>query len=341
MHSTANPTARALRTLELVRNRPGITARELADRLDVTDRAARRYVATLRAAGVDVESTSGPYGGYRLGRGVRLPPLVFTPSEALSLVMAVLDGHHAAADAEDPVGSAVGKILDALPGGAAGPARAVRRHALAAPDRSAARPDPDVTASIVDALTEGIRIHIAYKSGSGSTWRVDVDPWAIVVRHGRWYLLCHAHDVDASRTYRIDRIQTVDTLAEPSSPPPDLDPVAAVERSLGTGWRYPTHVIFDAPPERVAPHVTPPMGTLSPIDDGARTELHGSTNNPAMYAAEWLARIPIPFHVIEGPELHHAVAAVAGRMAAAVSPPKPHKDADTAMNATADTYLWP
>lgn len=310
---------RALRTLELLRHRPGITARELADRLGVTDRAARRYVATLRAAGVDVESTSGPYGGYRLGAGLRLPPLVFTPSEALCLVMAVLDGHHAAADPGDPVGSGVGKILDALPAGVAGPARAVRRHALAAPDRGVARPDSAVTASIVDALTEGTRIHVAYRSGSGSTWEADVDPWAIVVRHGRWYLLCHAHHVDATRTYRIDRIQAVEALPDPSSPPADLDPVAVVERSLGTGWKYTTHVVFDAPPEQVTPHVIPPMGTLSSLDDGMRTALRGSTNNPIMYAGEWLARIPIRFQVIEGPELRQAVAAIAERMTAAVS----------------------
>ena len=55
-------------------------------------------VAGLREAGIPVESERGPYGGYRLGRGLRLPPLVFSSTEALGLVMAVLDGHHAAAD---------------------------------------------------------------------------------------------------------------------------------------------------------------------------------------------------------------------------------------------------
>lgn len=141
----------------------------------------------------------------------------------------------------------------------------------------------------------------------------------IVVRHGRWYLLCYAHHVDATRTYRIDRIQAVEALPDPSSLPADLDTVATVERSLGTGWKYRTHVVFDAPPEQVAPHVTPPMGTLSSLDKAMRTTLRGSTNNPNMYAGEWLARIPIRFQIIEGPELRQAVAAVADRMAAAAS----------------------
>lgn len=94
--------ARALVALELIHNNPGITAQRLADRLGVTERAARRYVATLREADLPIESVSGPYGGYRVGRGLRLPPLMFTAAEALGLVMAVLEGHPKAADPADP-----------------------------------------------------------------------------------------------------------------------------------------------------------------------------------------------------------------------------------------------
>jgi len=71
-----SPTGRALRALELLQAQPGITAAQLAAQLGVTGRAARRYIAILREAGIPVESTRGPYGGYRLGRGIRLPPLV-------------------------------------------------------------------------------------------------------------------------------------------------------------------------------------------------------------------------------------------------------------------------
>src|SRR5580693_8765292 len=101
-----SPTARALRTLEILQASPGATAGELAGRLGVTERAARRYVGILREAGIPVESARGPYGRYRLGRGVRLPPVLFTEAEALHLVMAVLDSPPAAGDAEDLVGSA-------------------------------------------------------------------------------------------------------------------------------------------------------------------------------------------------------------------------------------------
>src|SRR5262245_44035451 len=65
-----SPTARALLALELVQGSPGITADVLAERLGVSERAARRYVGILREAGIPIESVRGPYGGYRLGRGL-------------------------------------------------------------------------------------------------------------------------------------------------------------------------------------------------------------------------------------------------------------------------------
>lgn len=93
MPTELSPTARALRALEILQSRTaGVTADELAASLGVTERAARRYVGILREAGIPVHSTRGPHGGYRLGRGTRLPPVLFTQSEALGLVMAVLDG---------------------------------------------------------------------------------------------------------------------------------------------------------------------------------------------------------------------------------------------------------
>jgi HTH domain len=129
MDSTVSPKARALLALELIQASPGITADRLAGKLGVSDRAACRYVSILRESDIPVESLRGPYGGYRVGRGVRLPPLVFSATEALGLVMAVLDGHHDASDPSNPVGSALGKIMRALPEPVAAQAEAVRRTA--------------------------------------------------------------------------------------------------------------------------------------------------------------------------------------------------------------------
>jgi predicted DNA-binding transcriptional regulator YafY len=122
---------------------PGITGAQLAEQLEVTERAARRYVAILREADIPVESVPGPYGGYRLGRGMRLPPLVFTATEALGLVMAVLDGSHAAADRR-PGRRRPGQDHPG-PARERRPAATMRRHASAAPDRGAVRPATETT----------------------------------------------------------------------------------------------------------------------------------------------------------------------------------------------------
>ena len=140
--SEISPTARALRALDVLQARPGITAAELAQRLGVTERAARRYVAILREADIPVESTRGPYGGYTLGRGLRLPPLVFSATEALGLVMAALDSQHAVADPDDPVGSALGKILRVLPTNVARQAVMLRETARSVPERVVGRARP-------------------------------------------------------------------------------------------------------------------------------------------------------------------------------------------------------
>lgn len=326
MRAVPSPTARALRALELIQTRPGVTAGELAVELGVTERAARRYVAILREAEIPVESTRGRYGGYRVGPGIRLPPLVFGAAEALGLVMAALDGGHGAADDDDLVGAALGKIIRALPENVGRQAAALRRHASAARTRRAARPSPEITTALVASVEARRRVSLAYRSEAGAEWEEDVDPWAVVVRHGRWYLLCHSHRAHAVRAYRIDRVLSVAERAERIDAPEAVDFVAVLEEHLGLGWEFETKVVFDAPYDEVARYVMPPMGRLSRLDD-ARCVLQGTTGNPAMYAGEWLSAIPIGFHVEGGDELRAAVATLAARLEAALdrrSPAQSH-----------------
>ncbi|WP_431035917.1 helix-turn-helix transcriptional regulator [Streptomyces sp. P6-2-1] len=305
MPADLTPTARALRTLDLLWDRPGIGAGELAGRLGVTERAVRRYVGMLREAGVPVESVPGPGGGYRLGRGARLAPVRFTEGEALGLVMAVLGGR------PELVATALGKVVRALPADVGRQAALLSAYAAAAPDPYATRPDPVLTAELAGAVATRSRVLIGYPEGER-----EVDPWALVVRQGRWYLLCHSHRAGAVRTYRVDRIRAVRRLSRRFTPPPDLDPVAALEEHLGLGWEFATRVVFDAPLADVAPWLRPHMGRVEALDDTSCV-LVGSTRNPGMYAREWLARVPYGFRVEGGEELRAEVAALAARFAEA------------------------
>jgi predicted DNA-binding transcriptional regulator YafY len=312
-----SPTARALQTLEILQIQPGTTADEIAERIGVTARAARRYIAILREAGIPVESVRGRYGGYRLGRELRLPPVVFTQNEALGLVMAVLEAHPAATGTGELAGSALAKVIRALPADVGRQAAALRDTASAAPNMYASHPDPAVTSALVIAVASRRRVHLRYKSASGSEWEADVDPWAVVVRHGRWYLLCHSHHAGAVRSYRVDRVRNVEHTRYSFTPPEGLDPVAALEENLGEGWDFPVRVVFEAPLPEVAPWIRAPMGRLEPHSSGC--VLVGSTSNPTMYAQERLALMPFAFRVEGGEELRTAVAELAARCAAAVA----------------------
>ena len=213
-------------------------------------------------------------------------------------------------------GSALAKVIRALPENVGRQAAALHNYASAAPDRHAAHPDPAVTSALVVAVASRHRVRLGYRSQSGGEWEAEVDPWAVVVRHGRWYLLCHSHHAGAVRSYRIDRVSTVEHTRHPFTPPDGLDPVAALEENLGEGWDFPVRVVFMAPHSEVAPWIRAPMGRLEAHASGC--VLIGSTGNPTMYAQEWLAAIPFAFRVEGGDELRAAVAALASRCAAAV-----------------------
>jgi predicted DNA-binding transcriptional regulator YafY len=309
-----SPTARTLTVLELIQNSPGITAEQLGDKLGVSERAARRYVAILREADIPIESVRGPYGGYRVGRGLRLPPLMFSPTEALGLVMAILEGPRGA---DDPVDNALGKIIRVLPESVARSTDAVRRVSARGPDPGARTPDPEITAQLVSHSTACRQVRIGYRRCPGEEWTMEVDPWAVVVRRGRWYLLCWSHAKDAKRILRVDKITEVAPLDGLFTPPSELDPLAAVEEHLALGWKYKIEVVVDAPVEQVAHWIARSMGRLEEID-ADHTRLMASTDEPDWYASQ-LTAIKAPYRIIGSTELQEAARALGQRLLEASS----------------------
>lgn len=300
--SDTSPTSRALRALEAIQGSPGITAARLGVRLGVSERAARRYVAILREAEIPIEAERGPYGGYRVGRGMRLPPLMFTATEAMGLVMAILEAQGTAAG-DDPVSSAVDKMVRVLPVSVARPLEALREVAARRTDPDP--PHPETTATLVGASVDRHRCRLEYSPGRGRVRSIEVDPWAVVVRFGRWYVLGWSHAAADRRMYRIDRVLSVDVLDEEFEPPEDLDPYAALEQQMSQGWEHHVDVVIDEAPREVAQWLPRSLGHTEATEDG-RTRLTGSTRNLAWYASE-LAEFPATFVVEGGDELREAV----------------------------------
>ncbi|WP_328996349.1 WYL domain-containing protein [Kribbella sp. NBC_01245] len=313
----ASPTAKALLALELIQDNPGISGDRLGLRLGVSDRAARRYVGTLRDAGIPIESTPGRYGGYRVGRGFRLPPLMFSTAEALGLMMAALEGQHSASDTNDPAGRAIGKILRVLPTSVAAPAEAIRKLIPAPPD-TGTNPDPEITAVLVQSCVDHHRVRLGYQLGDRETRTMYVDPWAVAVRHGRWYLLGWSHTKDARRVLRVDRVVAVDPQPETFVPPDDLDPIRTIEEHLAEGWKYPVEIVIDAPIATVGQWIARNLGRLEAIDEH-HTRLIGSTEEPEWYARR-ITSIDAPFHIIGPEELAKAVRTLGERLTQSSAP---------------------
>ena len=314
MTEDAGPTARALLALAAIQAVPGITSDRLATRLGVSDRAARRYVTVLREAGIPIESATGRYGGYRIGRGTKVP-LTFSTSEALGLVMAVLQGWHGTIDAEHPAATALGKIIRVLPAAAAAPAEALRRVRAHNPNDAAAMPDPDTVAAVAQACEANRSIKIGYRAAHGSVHDTVVDPWAVVVRHGRWYLLCRSHRADGRRVLRLDRMTGLEQTGESFDRPAALDPVREVQEHLADGWPHEIEVRIMAPFDEIARHVPRALGRLEPLADGS-CQLRGSTDDLAWYAAQ-LACVPASFTVTSSNELRAELRVLARRLARA------------------------
>jgi predicted DNA-binding transcriptional regulator YafY len=309
MTHDVSPTARALVTLELIQNNPGITAQRLADRLGVTERAARRYVAILREADLPIQSVSGPHGGYRVGRGMRLPPLMFSAAEALGLVMAVLEGHRAAADPADPVGGALAKIVRVLPERAASQVRAVRD--LVPAPAGTSRPSAELTTALIESCAAARRLRLTYQMPAGER-HMEVDPWAVVLRHSFWYLLCWSHTRRARRVLRVDRVAAIEAMPDTFTPPHDLDALRVLEEHLSQGWTHPVEVVVEATVEQTSRWLPRSLARLE-ADGPDRTRLRATTDDPDWYARQ-LATLPARFHVLRSPELQRATAALAERL---------------------------
>ena len=170
---------------------------------------------------------------------------------------------------------------------------------------------------LVGACAEHRQVRISYRSEAGSEWDAVVQPWAVVVRHGRWYLLCRSRG--EVRGYRVDRVSAAEALAETFEPPADLDPVAALEENLSTGWEYPVELIIAAPRDTVLKVLSPAVGRVEMIDEES-CRVVGTTGNP-YWCAEQLVGLPGRVTIIESEPIRVAARKLGRRLLDAAGPP--------------------
>jgi predicted DNA-binding transcriptional regulator YafY len=313
--------ARLLRLLSLLQARPVWTAPDLADRLAVTERTVRRDVTRLRDLGYPVEARAGPHGGYQLGRGGALPPLLLDDDEAVAVAV----GLRAAADGsvsglDDATVSVLAKLDQVLPARLAARVRDVHGVTAELQGRDPDRVDADVLVTLAQACRAGERVRLGYAArGGGEPRERRVDPYRLVRFGPRWYLVARDVDRDAWRTYRVDRVTAATAAggrAELDDPP---DPVAFVAAGMAVGPYAVVGRVRLALPAAAALDVIPrTVGVHTPDGPGATIVETGGGSVAGL--TRYLAGLPVPVEVLDPPELRASLRAHAAALAAANRP---------------------
>ncbi|GAA4575585.1 helix-turn-helix transcriptional regulator [Planotetraspora kaengkrachanensis] len=305
--------ARLLRLLSMLQSRPDWPGPELADRLGVTTRTVRRDVDRLRELGYPVESATGTAGGYRLGVGAALPPLLLEDEEAVAVAVglrAAVTG--SVSGIEETSLRALAKLEQVLP--------SRLRHRVAAMQSAIlplTGPGPAVDANLLAALAASCRAHEGIRFGYRQSTR-RVEPYRLVHTGRRWYLLAFDLDRDDWRTFRVDRI---DAAPQPGPrfaprPEPGTDLVAFVSDALSSApYRFQAKILFHAPIEVVAEHTSPTAGRLEKHDDRSCLFYAGAASLDQI--AVYVALKGIDFQVLEPPELRDHVRTLAARLSRA------------------------
>jgi predicted DNA-binding transcriptional regulator YafY len=304
-----------LALLELLQAHHVLSGPELARRLGVDQRTVRRYADTLARLGIPVHATRGRYGGYRLMPGYKLPPLMFTEDEGLAVVLGLLAAERLALVTERAAGaSALAKLRRVLPDGLAARIGALEDalgFTLRQP-RAAAGAAAPVLLALGEAVKERRRVALTYRNWRGGRSERELDPYGLVFHGGRWYVTGHDHARGGTRTFRLDRIETVARSRGSFEIPDGFDPVAHVTAGLAAvPYRWEVTIRIDAAPDEVAKVIPRSAGTITDIGntrlDCRAEDLDGM--------ARMLAGLPWPFTVEQPDELRAALAAHAARLA--------------------------
>jgi predicted DNA-binding transcriptional regulator YafY len=296
--------ARLLRLLSLLQARRDWTGAELAARLGVTARTIRNDVERLRGLGYPVDARPGVAGGYRLGTGGALPPLLLDDEEAVAVAV----GLRAAASSpiagiEETSVRALVKLQQVLPSRLRRQVSAFQSSALAVPARGP-QVDPEVLTMIAGACRDHWLLRFDYQAHSGTASRRVVEPYRLVNDQRRWYLVAWDTGRDGWRTFRADRIEPRPPAGPRFTPralPPDREIAAQVARGAGEAtWRYRARVIVHAPAAHVRDRMPIPVDVESLGEDQCAFE--PGSDHPEMLAL-YLGLLDADFTVVDSPEL--------------------------------------
>jgi predicted DNA-binding transcriptional regulator YafY len=311
-------TERVLTLLALLQERRVWTGPELADRLEVTPRTVRRDVERLRALGYPVHASQGVGGGYRLGPGQDLPPLLLDDEEAIATAVSLLAGAGGAvAGAGDAALRALTKLDRVLP--------TRLRHEVRALTGSVetfggGRPsvDPEVLMTLARACRDEVEAGFDYPSGD-EVRRRRVEPYRLVASDRRWYLLAFDLDRDGWRSFRVDRMRDVSARTWHFRPRAAPDAASYVQEGVASrAYPHRARFLVHAPADTVRAQIPASAAVVRARGHG-RCEVRSGGDNLDFVLMHVLL-LGHEFEVLDPPELGRRAQALARRLLSAGTP---------------------
>ena len=299
----AATTARLLRLLTLLQSRAVWTSEELAEELAITTRSVRRDVERLRDLGYPVRASRGVGGGYQLGAGRALPPLLLDEREAVAVAVALrLAAGGAVAGIGEAAVRTMVKLDQVLPATARAQVAAVH-DATTTLDASAPTVDPDDLLTVSRAVRDDVQLRFDYSAATGATSQRRAEPYHLVVSGSRWYLVAFDLDRDDWRSFRLDRMSAVLASTFTFRPRVAPDPATYIQQATTQRWAVAARLRVPLRAEDLRPRVS----RWAQVVDlgGGVSELRVSADSFDDLAA-WLMRFDESFEVIEPEDLKAA-----------------------------------
>lgn len=317
--------ARLLKLLSLLQARRDWSGAGLAARLEVSERTVRRDVERLRDLGYPVHASRGTDGGYRLGAGAAMPPLLLDDDEAVAVAVGLRTAaRNPLTGIEETSVRALVKLESVLPSRLRRRVSAVADYTVPIPpDSPAPAVDPTVLTMLATACRDHERLRFDYRSHDGTSTIRSAEPHRLVCWGRKWYLVAWDTDRSGWRTFRVDRIQPR-TPAGPRFTPRELpeggDVAAYVARGVSAaGFRYQARVTVHAPAAVVTARISPAVGIVEAVDDHSCVLATGADSVETV--AAYLGLLDADFTVSEPPELVARLRMLADRYRRACSAP--------------------
>lgn len=310
--------ARLLALLSLLQSQPDRSGTELAERLGVSTRTIRNDIDRLRELGYPVDAKRGAAGGYRLGAGGKLPPLLLDDEEAVAVAI----GLRAAAGVdgiEESSARALAKFEQVLPARLRPMVAAIGSVVDRAPENIGTdAPDPEVDPAVLAAIAAGIRDQEWLRFDDRGTPRL-VEPYRLLSWQRRWYLVARDPHSGEWAVYRADWIEPrLPTRRRFSpSPPPGGDYTAFAMRSIAmSGWNVHARFRVAAPAEAVIARINPTVGLVEAISDEESVLVTGADTLDTI--AAYIGMLNMDFTVESPPELLPVLRTYSERYARAI-----------------------